>query len=99
MYMRRQMLVSRAAQLTYDLLWTLLQLQAKQDETSKTSGSSLQVQVAEPASQPPATSTEGLEYADLNDAKAPKCLLCQRQFKSLDVIRKHSLQSELHKVG
>lgn len=42
--------------------------------------------------------TEGLEYADITDVNSPKCLLCQRQFKSLDVLQKHSRQSELHKV-
>lgn len=41
---------------------------------------------------------EGLEYADLSDPKVPKCLLCQRQFKSLEILQKHSSQSELHKV-
>jgi RNA-binding protein 5/10 len=49
-------------------------------------------------SSPPPNPVEGLEYADLSDPKVPKCLLCQRQFKSLDILEKHSSQSELHKV-
>lgn len=48
-------------------------------------------------SSPPPNPVEGLEYADLSDPKVPKCLLCQRQFKSLDILEKHSSQSELHK--
>lgn len=58
--------------------------------------------IASSRSSPPSpatTSLEGLEYADLSDEKVPKCLLCQRQFKSLDVLQKHSSQSELHKVS
>ncbi|KAK9893355.1 hypothetical protein P389DRAFT_198925 [Cystobasidium minutum MCA 4210] len=41
--------------------------------------------------------TSALDYADLSDVSVPKCLLCQRQFKSLEVLQKHSKQSELHK--
>lgn len=43
--------------------------------------------------------TTDLDYADLSDISVPKCLLCQRQFKSLEVLQKHSKQSDLHKVS
>lgn len=48
---------------------------------------------------PPVLVSQGLEYADLSDAKVPKCLLCQRQFKSVDILQRHSSQSDLHKVS
>jgi RNA-binding protein 5/10 len=40
-----------------------------------------------------------LDFADLSDTNLPKCLLCQRQFKSIEVLQKHSRQSELHQTN
>ena len=35
------------------------------------------------------------EYSDL---KAMTCLLCSRQFKSMDQLKRHNKESDLHKV-
>jgi len=52
---------------------------------------------AAPSTNP--TSIE-LEYADVTtNPSQPKCLLCQRQFKTIEVLEKHTLQSELHKTN
>lgn len=39
-----------------------------------------------------------MEYADTSNATQPKCMLCQRQFKAVETLRKHNEQSALHKV-
>ena len=35
---------------------------------------------------------------EFSDTSAMTCLLCARQFKSLDQLRRHNKESELHKV-
>ena len=35
---------------------------------------------------------------DYSDTSKMACLLCQRQFKALEILRKHIAQSDLHKV-
>lgn len=35
---------------------------------------------------------------EFSDTKAMTCLLCARQFKSLDVLKRHNKESDLHKV-
>lgn len=35
---------------------------------------------------------------DYSDTNKMACLLCQRQFKTIEVLRKHTTQSDLHKV-
>lgn len=39
--------------------------------------------------------TDDFEYSDV---KKTACLLCQRQLKSIDLLRKHNAASDLHKV-
>lgn len=59
-----------------------------------------------PAAPTPSTSAPPTAAADADaadefayaDAKKTACLLCQRQLKSLDLLRKHNAASELHKV-
>lgn len=36
---------------------------------------------------------------EFSAVKAMTCLLCSRQFKSLDVLKRHNKESELHKVS
>ncbi|OXG70952.1 hypothetical protein C349_07117 [Cryptococcus neoformans var. grubii Br795] len=53
-----------------------------------------------PAVLPSATQAEEFDYTDVSTfATTGKvaCLLCQRQFKSEDILRKHVAQSDLHK--
>lgn len=53
-----------------------------------------------PAVLPPAAQTEEFDYTDVSTFETTgkvACLLCQRQFKSEDILRKHVAQSDLHK--
>lgn len=54
-----------------------------------------------PAVLPPAAQTEEFDYTDVSTFETTgkvACLLCQRQFKSEDILRKHVAQSDLHKA-
>jgi len=46
---------------------------------------------------PPSAETVADEF-EYSDVKKTACLLCQRQLKSLDLLRKHNAASDLHKV-
>ena len=46
------------------------------------------------ASTPPQAETE----FEFSDTSAMTCLLCARQFKSLDQLKRHNKESDLHKV-
>lgn len=47
------------------------------------------------AATPPFVSADTLEYGDTNKLA---CLLCSRQFKALDQLRRHTAESDLHKA-
>lgn len=40
-----------------------------------------------------------VDFGDLTDPEKPKCLLCQRQFKEVKQLQRHTEQSALHKVS
>ncbi|CAD6566606.1 MAG: hypothetical protein CYPHOPRED_000946 [Cyphobasidiales sp. Tagirdzhanova-0007] len=66
--------------------------------TSSTAKSPEEAVIAQPAANI-LSEDRGMQYADITDPNMPKCLLCQRQFKSLEVLEKHNDQSALHKTN
>ncbi|CEL52198.1 RNA-binding protein 5-A OS=Xenopus laevis GN=rbm5-a PE=2 SV=1 [Rhizoctonia solani AG-1 IB] len=51
------------------------------------------------ASKPAEPSTAAAEELPYGDPAAMTCLLCSRQFKTVDMLKKHSNQSDLHKTN
>jgi len=50
------------------------------------------------ASVEPPSAPEGEDEFEYSDPNALMCLLCSRQLKSLDQLKRHNKESELHKV-
>ena len=53
------------------------------------------IPVAKENTEPPASESD-FEFADIN---ALMCLLCARQFKSVEQLKRHNKESDLHKAG
>ncbi|RSH94379.1 hypothetical protein EHS25_004182 [Saitozyma podzolica] len=57
--------------------------------------------VMRPITQPPPAPPADFDYADVSTLATTgkvACLLCQRQFKTEEMLRKHTAQSDLHKA-
>ncbi|ORY84110.1 hypothetical protein BCR35DRAFT_324803 [Leucosporidium creatinivorum] len=86
--------------------WNTKQAELKQPDPAPappkavtSSANTTPVASAPPSSQPPSASTSAADEFEHGDPISMICLLCQRQFKKVEELKKHNKLSALHKTN